>query len=314
MKIQIRKEFVILFVLFTALTLYISSQRTDRVHYKLPRMDAMDPGSITSLEVVSVRGSLALSARDGSWLIEPQGYPADPVKVHRMLGAVTGLDLTDLASESGSLDRYGFDEQEKITVRAYQGGTLVRSFDLGKEAPTYRHTFVLMPGDTRIFQARGSLRADFDLSAGDLRDTSVLSLVPSGVAKITIGTPHKETTLSRTGVEPAEQGAGDGASPQMTAWVDAAGNQADSSAVESLLSALKDLRCREYLDDLSAELPGAPVLTVSLSGDRDHRLSLHPARDSRVPATSSTSPSVFVLPDHTRESIEKAARELAGLN
>lgn len=310
MKIQIKKEFLILFVLFTALTVYISFQRTDRVHYELPRVDALDPGSITSLEVVSERGSVSLIARDGSWLIEPQGYPADPGRVHRMLGAVAGLDLTDLASESGSLDRYGFGDKERITVRAYQGGTLARSFGLGKEAPTYRHTFVLLPGDTRVFQARGSLRGDFDLSAGDLRDTSVLRLTPSGVTKITIGTPHQETTFSRTGVEPGEQG--DGALPQKTVWVDAAGNEADSAAVESLLSALKDLRCLEYLDDLSAELPAAPELTVSLSGGEEHRLSLHPAVNGRVPATSSASASVFVLPEHTRDSIEKAARELAG--
>lgn len=312
MKIQINKEFLILFVIFAALPVYLSFQRTDRLHYELPRLDALDPGAITSLEIAFDSRSVALSVRDGSWRIEPQGYPADPAKVHRMLSAITALSLTDLASESGSLKRYGFGGQEKITVKAYQDGTLVRSFDLGKEASTYRHTFVMLPGDSRVFQARGGMRGDFDLSAEDLRDTSVLSLVPSRVTKITVATPDKESVLSRTEIEPAAEGDGD-ASTRKTVWMDSAGKEVDSSAVDSLLSELRDLRCREYLDETAAGLKDAPEITVTLSDGRDHRLSLYPARDGRSPAASSASSSAFVLSDYTRESIEKAARELLGL-
>lgn len=309
-----KKEYIVLFILIAALAGYLYLQRTDRVHYDLPQIESVDAGAITGLEIASREESVSLTKKDGSWYIEPNSYSADTVKVGRMLEAISGLTLTDLVSESGSLERYSLGEADRITVRAYAGTEPIRSFDLGKDAPTHQHTFVSLPGDNRVFHAKGSFRRDFELTAADLRDRQVLSFSKDEITGIRIGSQGRETVLTRTESEPSsmEDQSDDkgGASPKRVVWMDASGVEADKPEVDALLSGLSNLDCQEYIQDLAKEQAGNPELTITLTGARDYTLSFHPARDGKTPATSSANDYVFVLPDYRQENIAKSAEKL----
>lgn len=310
-----KKEYIVLFVLIAALAGYLYLQRTDRVHYEVPQIDSIDAGAITGLEIASREGSISLTKKDGSWYIEPKSYPADTAKVGRMLEAISGLTLTDLVSESGSFERYSLGEADKITVRAYAGTELTRSFDLGKAAPTHQHTFVALPDDSRVFHAKGSFRRDFELAAADLRDRQVLTFPKDEITGIRINTQGRETVLACTEAEPpsgeGESGDKSDASPKRIVWMDAAGNEADKPEVDALLSGLDNLDCTGYLEDLTKEQAGDPELTITLTGAHDYTLSLHRARDGMTPATSSANDYVFVLPDYRQENITRSAEKLA---
>ena len=121
-----KKEYIILFILIAALAGYLYLQRTDRVHYEVPQIDTVDTGALTWLEIISKDRTVSLTKKDGSWYIEPKGYPADTVKVGKMLQAISDLTLTDLVSESGSVERYNLGEADRITVKAYTGTELTR--------------------------------------------------------------------------------------------------------------------------------------------------------------------------------------------
>jgi len=309
-----KKEYLILIILIVALAAYLFFQRIDRVHYELPQPAAVDAGSITSLEIASKDRSVSLSKKDGSWYIEPKGYPADPVKVERMLEVVSGLTLTDLVSESGSFERYELGEADKITVKAYAGSSLSRRFDVGKAAPTYQHTFVTLPDDARVFHAKGSFRSDFDFEAAELRDKQVLSFPKDEITGMRISASGKETVLTRKEVEPAEKedAQKEDPSPRRIVWADGQGREADKPEVDAFLSVLSDLDCEGFIEGLSKDQAGAPVLTVTLTGRSDYTLSFHPARDGKTPGTSSASDYVFVLPDYRKESIDKSVANLTG--
>ncbi len=309
-----KKEYIVLFILIAALAGYLYLQRTDRVNYEIPQIVAVDAGAITGIQIASRDGKVSLSKKDGSWYIEPMGYPADIAKVGRMLEPITNFTLTDLVSESGSFERYSLGEADRITVKAYAGTELRRSFDLGKAAPTQQHTFVTLPDDNRVFHAMGSFRRDFELAAADLRDMQVLSFPKDEITGVRISAQGKETILTRTEVEPAgEEGESvdkDDASPRRIVWKDAAGVEADKPEVDALLSGLSDLDCEGYLEDLTREQAGDPELTITLTGARDYTLSLHSARDAKTPATSSANDYVFVLPGYRQENIAKSVEKL----
>ena len=309
-----KKEYIVLFVLIAALAGYLYLQRTDRVNYEIPLVDAVDAGAITGLEIASRDGNVSLFKKDGTWHIEPKGYPADITKVGRMLETIVGLTLTDLVSESGSFERYSLGEADRITVKAYAGTELRRSFDLGKAAPTHQHTFVTLSGDNRVFHAKGSFRRDFEHAAADLRDRQVLSFPKDEITGIRLTAQGKETVLIRAEIEPqvdeGEDKAENDASPVRIVWRDGAGNEADKPEIDALLSGLSNLDCEEYLEDLTREQAGDPDLTITLTGARDYTLSLHSTRDAMTPATSSANDYVFVLPDYRQENIAKSVEKL----
>ncbi|MBW1691689.1 MAG: DUF4340 domain-containing protein [Deltaproteobacteria bacterium] len=69
-----------------------------------------------------------------------------------------------MVSESRDYSRYQLDDEHKITVKAYIGEKLTRELDVGKAAPSYRHTFVRLKENEFVYHARENFRNAFDLS------------------------------------------------------------------------------------------------------------------------------------------------------
>ena len=70
-----------------------------------------------------------------------------------MLNVFESLALTALVSESKDYNRYDLNAEKRITVKAWQQETLKRNFDIGKAAPSFRHTFVKIGDESRVFHA-----------------------------------------------------------------------------------------------------------------------------------------------------------------
>ncbi len=238
---KVRKEYIVIAVLIVALSLYLLMRSRDRTHYELPVLPTVSKDAIDRIVVTRPAGEITLEKRNGAWTIIPEGYPADEKKVEAMEDALTGLDIGAMVSESGSYGRYDLDEDGKIVAEAFGGGESLAKVDIGKTASTYRHTYIRLPGDDRIYQASGNLRRTFDLEKDRIRDRNVLDAERSSVTGLTVAGVDGRVSLTKISKPSAPPAAGQQEQQEMTEWITPDSVQADGKIVDGILRQLTSL-------------------------------------------------------------------------
>jgi len=316
---KIKKEYIILSVIIAALLLYLGQRSTDRTLYHLPDVPEISNSDITKIEINKNSTPVILNKEDDQWIIEPQKYPADKLKVKNMLDIIGKLTLTALVSESKSYNRYNLDDDNKITVKAFDKDKLKLEFNIGKAASSFRHTFVKIAGDERVFHARGSFRGKFDKTVDDLRDKSVLAFKINEIRKIHFSKgKHKMVfNLTQLPKKAKDSEKSDTSSPKTEpfkiTWQNDAGKKADSSKINRLLTTLSDLSCEKYLSDRSKDEFTDPVSTLLLKGNKEYKLSIFEKlnKDNEdYPAISSENSYPFILSGTQVKSIMEDPDEL----
>ena len=309
---KVKKEYLILLLIIVVLSAYLSLRKKDRTLYELPILPGISKKDISKIEITKGKTSIVLNKKDDQWVIGSQQYPADKNKVNEMLDAGEKLTLTALVSESKDYIRYDLTDEKKINVKAWQADTLKRNFDVGKAASSFRHTFVKLADDHRVFHARENFRNKFDQSVDNLREKTVLSVQVADIAQIHITKEEQSLTLNRTPVaeadkpQEADQAA---ASPSPTIkaeWQTADGIMADKPGLNRLLSSLTNLRCDKFIEDRKKEDFTAPLFHVQLKGAKDYNLSIFAKLkddDPDFPAISSENDYPFLLSKAKAESI-----------
>lgn len=310
---KIKKEFIILIIIIIALSGYLYFKRTDRIHYELPDVSAIDAEEITRIEIVSGQQSIMLNKKDETWHVSEQEYPAEAKKAENMLNVFKDLTITDLVSQSGNYILYDLGDDKKISVKAYAGSNLIRGFDIGKKAPTYKHTFIKLTGDDKVYQAGGDFRKKFETTIADLRDKRVLTFGTGEITSLTIAAAQKEITLTKEEIPVEKAGEQPGKEAKKTRWKDGSNNTIEDTAIDKLLGTLSALDCQGYLEDKAKADLGSPETTITLSGTEEYSLSLFAGDGEQKPASSSENEYVFVLPDNRIDSIKKSIEELLGV-
>jgi len=287
---------------------------SDRTLYRLPKLAALNKSEISKIEISQGDHSIILKKKDDRWYLEPAGYIADDNKVKAMLNVFENLTLTALVSESEDYKRYDLQPEKRITVKVWQGEELKRSFDIGKAASSFRHTFVRLNGDSRVFHARDNFRGKFDFTVDSLRDKTVLSFRTADIREIEIVGDQSAVKLVRSQA-PAEvpvSQAEKKETPPVAAvkleWQSSDGKKGNDANLNRFLSALGDLKCAEFINDRAKDAFSVPIYTVKLTDARDHRLDIF-ARlqkdDKNYPAVSSDSDYPFFLTDSQVQQIMK---------
>jgi hypothetical protein len=316
---KIKKEYIILAIIIIALSVYLVMRRGDRTLYELPEMPQVSQKEITRLEITRGKTVIDLTKKDDSWYIAPKEYPADAGKVKNMLDNIEKLTLTALVSESQNYDLYDLSGEAKINVKAWQADSLKRDIDVGKTAPSFRHTFVKTAGDDRVFHARGNFRDTFDITVNDLRDKTVLTYTPADIQQIQITQENQSFMLTRTQLpakeEPPPAEKKESASPpaQKTGWQTPEGRTGDEAAVNQLLNTLSKLRCESFIEDRGKEDFTAPLINIRLKGSQEYSLSIFAKteeKESEQPAISSASKYAFRLNDSAAQGIMKDASNI----
>ena len=272
-----RITYIVLVTLILLLSLYLALRQRDRIQYTIPELDELHAAEIGMIEIEQ-SGEVVKLVRSGNiWRIQPGDYPADPQLIDQMLTAAATLKLADLVSVTGNYGRFGLEEESGIRVTVYKEQQPLRSFQLGKSSPTYRHTFVRIEGDGRVFQTPGDPNAFFGLSGQDLRDRSVLSFDAKTITDIRAQGDGWSAELARVG----------------TAWTDRSGKPAEMEKIKDLLTALSDLDAFSYAD--LGRLDGSPVFSITLTGSKTYTLDVFPKRDNLYPARSSENAYPFNL-------------------
>ena len=301
---KIKKEYIILAVIIASLILYLSQRRTDRTLYHLPDVPEILKSDITKIEINKNSSPTVLSKEGDRWTIGAHKYPADTIKVKNMLDVMDKLTLTALVSESKSYNRYNLDDDNKITVKAFNNDKLKLEFDIGKAASSFRHTFVKIAGDGRVFHARGSFRGKFDKTVDDLRDKTVLAFKTREITEIHISKGRQKMvfTLIHSPEKTKDLEKSDASSqknkPLKTIWQNASGKKGDNSKINRFLTTLSDLSCEKYVSDRNKDEFTNPLYTLLLKGNKEYKLYIFEKLDKDdkdYPATSSENSYPFIL-------------------
>ena len=225
--------------------------------------------------------------------------------------------MAALISESKNYPRYDLDADNRIGVKAWIGDKLCRDIYLGKISSSYRHTFVMVAGDSRVYHAGGSLRNSFDLQLDDLRDKTVLAVHPEKLTRITLAQKDKTAVLTRETVtaetkgdktKSGTTGAADKTDSKTVVWKNSDGKIAGQKTIEAFLSGLKDLKCDHFIEAKPKEAFTAPVYTLTLEGDQKHVLKIFAKsnkEDNEFPAVSSDNDYPFILSKWSADRIMK---------
>jgi hypothetical protein len=315
-----KKEFILLIIVIVALSLYLVFRTTDKTHYQLPDIPEIAKKEITKIEISKPDASIVLDKKDNTWLIAPKEYPADTGKVENMLDVITGFTLTALVSEAKSDHLYDLTDDKKITIKAWADDSLKLDFEMGRPAPSWNHTFVKLAGDSRVYHAEGKLKEKFDLTVDKLRDKVVLSFDLDEIVEIEITKGEKTIALAKkkSPVESIDKKADQEKTPPdpaktETNWENADGKRVDKPTVNTIISALSNLSCENYIEDKEKGDFTEPVFTVKLKGAQEFILSLFekPTEDAKeYPAISSESEYPFLLSDYQANRIMKGPGDL----
>ncbi len=313
---KFKKEYLILLgVIVVLFVILLAGGKKGKMNYRVPDLDVLNEEDITKIEITSAGDTIVLSGNENRWTILPQEYTADSEKVSNMLDIMANLTLTELAAETKGYQRYELDDEKKISVYAYSDEELVRSFDVGKVSSTYRHTFVRVEDDPRVYFARESFRSTFEVDRADLRDKTVMSFDVNEVTEILIEPGDSTFHFSKT-IIPAEAPSPETAEEQaaqpaeeLEAWITAEGTKGNKTEIDSIVNQMSDLKCDSFIEDKTVEDFVEAIYSVKITGSKDYSLQIY-AKDEdedKYPAVTSETPYVVFLTSWEAENIMKKA-------
>jgi hypothetical protein len=293
---KLKKEYLVLGVIIAGLAIYLYQRSADRTHYTLPALPALTAADITRIQIAGLGKTQTLVRKENRWTTEPQGFTADPKRVNEMLETLAGLNLTALVAESKNYDLYELDPENKVSVKAWQGDQVKRDLDVGKTAPSFRHTFVKIAGDDRVFHAADNFRFRFQSGLDEIRDKTVLSFNRQELQEIRISKGTTAATFTRSAPQTEATPSGQPAPPPI-GWQSSDGRPANTSDVEMLIGELTGLQCQAFIDDRGKDSFGDPAYAIALKTSKEHTLSIFAPTetDGPYPAVSSDSDHPFQL-------------------
>jgi hypothetical protein len=319
-----KKEYIILGIVIAALAAYLGFQKSDRTHYELPVIAPLDAADITEVKITKGPDVVELKQKDDLWLIYPEKYPADKGKIDPMVNVIKDLTATAMVAETESYPRYELDSENKISIQAGTDGKTLRAFDIGKSAPSNKHTFIKLPKDKRVYHARGNFRSKFDQTKDDLRDKTVLKIEKSEIQQVEIKDKDGNLVLGMqlkpvevavevgSGTEPEaaadeEKTPTENAAPELV-WQDQDGNPVKESDINNLFNNVSNLKCQSFITDKTKEDFTAPLYTMTFNGAKTYTLSIFDKineDDDAYPAVSSENEYPFMFPAYKMDNMVK---------
>ena len=281
-----KKEYFILAALIALLSAYLFMNRENTGNYALPNLPSLEVSEITGIDIETDQTRISLIKEDNTWYAGDEKYRVDTKKVDEIIEVVKDLELTALVSEKEDYARYELDNENKISVRVKAGTEQVRAFDIGKAAPTYRHTFVRLNNAKEVYHAKKSFRSDFDVSLDDLRNKSVFSFDTDDIKIVSLERKgikrtffidkdqEKETDTQDKGKDQSQDPQSSDAADPSRAWSAEDGKAFESADLKEMVSILKDMRCDRYAYSRSKAAYAAAIPLCRITVD-DHTFSVY---------------------------------------
>ena len=329
-----KKEYLILAALIAALCAYLVFHSENKTNYTLPDLPKVSGSDITRLNIDKNKKTISFTRIGDKWVVSRKKYPADPGKIKSMLKVMETLTLSTLASRGDALTRYDLDAKHRIEAVAENTSGVLRKIEIGKTAPTYRHTFVKIGNDKNIYYAQGDFRSDFDNDIDGFRNKKILSFNGGSIRKISVEKGKKQEVFFLKKSETEKKGVSSHKKNQSNGkikgavkpvkikntgaenWESKNGSAFNPKDIKSLVSRLADFKCTHYTDDDSKDAYKTitPLCTIILKGKKEMSLSLYTKdKNGNYPGICSENRYPFLLDSYEGDSILSKVNTLLGI-
>ncbi|MCK5164625.1 MAG: DUF4340 domain-containing protein [Desulfobacula sp.] len=304
-----KKEYLILIALILIFSAYLVLHKENKDHYTLPEIEKIDISKITGLVIDKKEGSIKFTKQEKNWVLTDKEYLADSPSVENMLDTLKTLKLSALVSQKGDLKRYELDDETRIRLKISEDEKTIFEFTVGKTAPTFNHTFVMLAKDKNIYYATGSFRSYFDKSVEDFRNKKVVEFKEESIKQLTIEKDGLSKTLISKEQKKDEK-------KVFLTWSSDDGTSVDKEEVSTLLSSVSFLECEKYLDspaknDLEKE---KPLCKIHLENKGDIELTLYKTgKEDIIKGISSMNEYAFELSQFNSNEIISNIEKLLGI-
>ena len=245
--------------------------------------------------------TLDLKRPSGKWeMTEPKPERADQDAVSSMVNNLSALNFDKVIDESpADLKGYGLDTPTlDIQVKTKDGAT--SQVLVGDDTPTGSGAYAKLPSEKRVVTISSFIKSSLDKRPDDLRDKRLLTFEPDKLTRVELQAKGQAVEFGKNG---------------SNEWqiVKPRPLRADSSAVESLVTKLKDAKFDPAAPDADApkKFVAAPKLaTISLtdsSGSQTMEVHMETGKDKTKTyfAKSNVTEGTYKIPNDIGDALDK---------
>ena len=295
------RKIVLSLGIIAALVLYLVFSGKESDH--LPELTWQEhPDTVT---ITSQERTMRLHAKDGSWFINEEAYPADKNTVDNMLKKLEELDIDSLVSNKGYPEKYDLTPEKCIKVEIAQDKEPFLTVCFGKKSSTNRHTYITVNNKPEIYMASGVFDSLLDKTVEQMRDKTIMKVSREAVSYFEVMHNGKKFVFEKKQQEPekpeddAGQDKKQGQDKKKTEQWTCRGYEKvvlDTNKVNQLLSNFDPLRASAF-PDMQAQTLGRARTAVKIKAfGKDMDLKIYTKnKDDKYIATASESPYVFTI-------------------
>lgn len=180
-----KKQLILIAVAVILVLIWLAMGLTQNKTTRLPKFDKLQ--ALDRIET-GRNGTLsyAVVLSNQQWWVEPIHFLADPYEVGEMLKLLTNFTVSDLVTENGIPEQYELTAENRLELAGFLNGSMVRHIYIGKKSPTLKHTYVLLPNDRNIYQAKGDFNNVFQKRPIDIAQRAIVSIDPTNIISVNI--------------------------------------------------------------------------------------------------------------------------------
>jgi hypothetical protein len=304
-----KKEYLILVAIILVLSAYLVLHKEGRNNYTLPEINKIDREKITALTIEKGNQKIEFTKKEDLWVFTDKKYAAKLSIIKDMLDVFEKLKISALVSEKGDLKRYELDDRNRIKVIAKENDKTLIELEIGKTAPTYNHTFIMLKGDKNVYHANDSFRTYFDKTDDGFRNKKVFEFKEAAVSELTLeknGIVKKLIAKDiKTDTEAIEK-----------KWMFEDGTTPEKESFSDLLSSIAFLECDKFdSSGTKQDLASQPfILRITVSDKTPLVLTLFQSQGGKIlKGISTMNGDVFSLSEFTGSNIMSNVDTLLGI-
>ncbi|MCR5606481.1 MAG: DUF4340 domain-containing protein [Treponema sp.] len=257
-------------------------------------------------------GKIELFKSSDGYVLGEKKYKTESSTVNSIVSKIKDIKILDTVSSSvnnSNENRYGLDEDNKITVKAFKDDKEIRNLVIGKTSATGSQTYALVDGEKSVKLLSGSLAAIFSSTAEQIRNKQIYSYSSNQLEQVT-STSQDET------FHLAKILSADGKRNNIWTLLNTEGQtntqtSLDNEKVSQWITAISSLRVSEWADDKKdSDFPeSSNKITIKANGD-SIEIEVAKISDDKYLCKASNEKELFYISSYSAENLMKKLSNL----